>query len=349
MQITQAEQDAIFRASANALSYFQKGEDPEAVLGQIYCHNMEDKSPRQGALMAKELLIWMARFQSGFDAAMEDPEDYAYHELKSALAGMPEEQQTALLRQWIQAVERLNSLERADDLNTALAASKERPVCQDRTPPLQPETLLETLISRIKAAPGVMETIGSAAASWNPRERAAVGRKCGRNMALAVTAMVIYTMAKNGRLSGLPRDMTLGQVTVGVCAADLQREIAMQQGAEKKKVELQLLALKVAFVVLMAVAAALMAGGAVWNTALTFGGYILFWLTVVMAAYFSQVYRMIENSPVEINPLPLKLQTFLYSRPEARREAVKQKLLPQYQDLEEFDIEENDDFQPIGF
>lgn len=349
MQITQAEQDAILRASAYALSCFQEGEDPEEVLSQIYCHNMDDKSPRQGALMAQELLAWMARFQSGFDAAMEAPEEYAYYELRSALAGMPEEQQTALLQEWIQAVERMNSMEHEDDPETALVAQKESPVCRYRAPQLLPETLLETLIARIKAAPRVMENILNAAAPWKLRERTAVGRKCGRNMDLAVTAMVIYTMAKNGQLSGLPQDTTLGQVAVGVCAADLQREIAMQQGTEKKIVELQLLALKITFVVLLAVAAALMVGGAVWNTALAFGGYFLFWLTIVMGVYFSQVYHMTEDSDVEITPLPLKLQTFLDSQPEVCSEAIEPKKLPQYQDLDELDMMENDDIQPLGY
>lgn len=348
MQITQAERDEIFRASAHALSYFQEGEDPQEVLSQIYCHNMEDKSPRQGALMAKELLTWMARFQSGFDAAMENPEGYAYDELRSALNGLPEERQTALLQEWIQAAERLNSLESADDPQAALAAQKECPVCQYRAPQYQPETLLGMLISRIKDAPKVLQTIVNAAAPWKLRERTAVKRKCGGNMDLAVTAMVIYTMAKNGKLSGVPRDATLGQVTVGVCAADLQQQIAMQQGAEKRMVELQLLALKITFVVLMAAAAALMVGGAVWNTVLAFGGYFLFWLTVVMAVYFSQVCRMMENSAVEITPLPLRLQTFLHPQPEARSEAIEPKMLPQYQDLDELNTTRNDDIQPLG-
>ncbi len=348
MQITQAERHAILRASANALSFFQKGEDPEDVLSQIYCHNMEDDSPRQGALMAKELLTWMARFQSGFDAAMEDPEGYAYNELRNALTGMPEEQQITLLQEWIQAVERMNSLEHMDDLETALVAQKKCPICQSKVSQFQPETLLKLLISRIKAVPRVMETIANAAVPWKFRDRIIVERKCGRNMDLAVTAMVIYTMAKNGQLSGFPQDITLSQVALGVCTADLQHEIIMQHAGEQEK-EAEFLALKITFVVLMAVAAALIVGGAVWNTALAFGGYILFWLTIVMAAYFSQVSKISENCDDEIDPLPLKLQTFLYPLPEVRSDTIKQKHSPQYQELEECNTEEDDDFQPLGY
>lgn len=351
MQITQAEQKAIFRASANALSYFQKGEAPEEVLSQIYCHNMDDKSPRQGAMMAKELMTWMARFQRGFDAAIDDPDGYAYNELKSALAGMPEERKTALLQEWLMAADRLNSQKCEEDSEDAFAAQKTDSACNVKEPELCPETLLKTFVLRIKSAPGALQSIHKGKAAWTPRERGIVEMKCGRNMDLAVTAMVIYTMAKNGQLSGLPQDITLGEVAVGVCAADLQQELAMQQSVDDKTTERHQLALKITVMVLMAAAsAALLIGGVVLlNPILAYLGIVLLQLTVVMGVHFKNVCRIAENSDSEISPLPLKLQNFLYSQPKADSKEVEPKLLPKHQPSEESDVLENYDVQPLGF
>ncbi len=351
MQITQAEQKAIFRASANALSYFEEGEDPREVLSQIYCHNMEDKSPHQGAMMAKELMTWMARFQRGFDAAIDDPEGYAYNELKSALAGMPEERREELLQEWLMAADCLNSQKCEEDSENAFAAQKENSACNGKEPGLCPETLLKTLVLRIKFAPRALQSILKGEAAWTPRERVIVEMKCGRNMDLAVTAMVIYTMAKNGQLSGLPQDITLGEVAVGVCAADLQQELAMQQSVDDKTAERQQLALKITVVVLMAAAsAALLIGGAVLlNPIVAYLGVVMAQLTVVMAAHFKNICRISENSDTEISPLPLKLQNFLHLQPKEDREEVEPKLLPKHQPSEESDLLENYDVQPLGF
>ncbi len=55
-------------------------------------------------------------------------------------------------------------------------------------------------------------------------ERLWARQQIGDEMVLVVTTMVLYTMAKNGELSGLSRETTLAQVTLCTCAENVKAE-----------------------------------------------------------------------------------------------------------------------------
>ena len=85
MNMTAQERAALVRRSAYAWSALQEGTDAREVLSDLYCNNLTDKSPAQGALMTGELVQWMARFQDCYDAVLEDPRGYPAHVLKEEL------------------------------------------------------------------------------------------------------------------------------------------------------------------------------------------------------------------------------------------------------------------------
>ena len=74
-KLSDTEQRNIIRRSAAAISQLQDGEDAIRVLSGIYCGSLPDKSPRQGELMAREVLTWISEFQDSYDRAAEDPEN----------------------------------------------------------------------------------------------------------------------------------------------------------------------------------------------------------------------------------------------------------------------------------
>ena len=187
--LSQEEFDRLTQRAAGVLSNFQPGEDAVAVLSRIYRENLPDKSPRQGALMAQELIGWISLFRSGCDAASEDPEGYVRYMLTDMLKGQDPETRCRVLRSLIGA-----------EQQSAGNGSED------------PEALMEQAVALLSRCPAL-----PAPENYDPQQAKLY---CGEDMILAATAMMLYTMAKNGELPGMPRDLTLAQTALCVCAND---------------------------------------------------------------------------------------------------------------------------------
>lgn len=198
MNITAPERSALIRSSAYTWSWCQEGVDGQTILSNLYCSNLEDKTPAQGALMTRELCQWIARFQNTYDAVLEDPAGYPAHVLQEALEAVPAEQQcqllTGLIRAW---------------------GPEEPAVPQTR------DALLAAALESLSAGADGLERFLPSAGADELREREQVKFRCGPDMTLAVNAMTCYTLAQSGELPPLPGDGSLAQTAIGVCAEDL--------------------------------------------------------------------------------------------------------------------------------
>ena len=299
MHLSDKERKYIIRRTADAIGRIQTGEDAIAVLSEIYCQNMEDKSPRQGQLMAEEVLRWIGKFQNTFEDAMEDPVRCFRHNWMQTMEAVPLDAQCDLLRREL-----------------GLSADAGEPV----SPQLR-DSLLEELSGRLTDAdPKGMEarfTLGDP--TPDNSNRTAAKAVIGEDMLLAVTAMVLYTMVQNGQLETVEPDLTLAQAVIGVCAED---ELAMirvlaQSEMHQQRVQKRMKALRVTCFVTLAAALGgmVLAGslaavsGLAIESILAVCGYLLLWLGIVLELYYRSMAEMIRDEedefpyiPVHVNP-----------------------------------------------
>ncbi len=322
MKITEQERVSLIRRSAYAWSHFQENGNAVDILSKIYCHNLIDKSPKQGELMTTELLLWMARFQDCYDAALEDPAAYTEYILTQELDALPLQQQCQALEQVIQASQSADASESVLPYHGTVS-------------PQARDSLRQEAVQRITNGEdtAVLEQILLAADDAEPHNRKLVKTICGEDMVLAVNAMVLYTMAKNGELSEIPKDVSLAQVAIGACTEDQFRSISRdeRQGClSKEAAAKRKQALTTAFRAMMLLSSVALAGGFAMLLArstsirrcLIIGAALLAALGVIVAEKFKLDRQMVEDQADEIVEIPLKLPraTAVWTRTKAKQD-----------------------------
>lgn len=309
--LSDKERKHIIRRSAAAISQLQDGEDAIGVLSGIYCENLPDKSPRQGELMAREVLDWIGRFQASFDEALEGPEDYLCRTISEMLAQLPLEEQCELLGQ-------------------GLGIPVERAAVSE---PLR-DSLLREASARLMESDAILTLQPGSIDRESIQARNAAKEIVGEEMLLAVTSMVVYTMAKKGELSGVPEKISLAQVAIGVCTEDKLAELSC---LKEMNIENQLWVLKAACVSTM-LAAVTVAGVGGWLMGLdlavvaAFCGYVLLWLGVVLSIYYKTTADMIREEAADIPYIPLNVYPVEAVAEEKRETAEKHLPWPERQD-----------------
>ena len=315
MKITEQERKLIIRRSAGAISQIQEGEDAISVLSGIYCQNLTEKSPRQGELMARELFSWIGQFQKALDDAATEPEEYLRAELVRTLSDLPADEQCAFLRRELETLGGSVEDGPPETLRDRLATEVSRRVTQWELP------------EQAIPLPGAEEL----------RERKAAKEILGEEMLAAVTAMVIYTMAKNGELSGVPEKLTLAQTAVGVCTEDALTEIRLaarkgylqQQEAQKKLRALRAACYRMvlaAGVAIAGTAAVMLAKGMAALSVAALCGYLLLWLGVVLGIWYHSNAQMIRD---EAEDIPyLAVNTYPIAETSVPQTPAPQKHLP---------------------
>ncbi len=313
-KLSDTERNNIIRRSAAAISQLQGGEDAVGVLSGIYCGFLPDKSPRQGQLMAREVLEWIDRFHASCDGAMEGPEDYLCRAVAAPLAQLPLEEQCEFL-----------------------ARQLDMPLSQMPTEALRDSLLRESARKMLTSMdfPDVQSGTEELSGWETVPQRNEMKEIVGEEMFLAVTAMIIYAMAKNGELSGVPEKISLAQVTIGVCAEDKLAELqwAAKMGyLEKTLIENRLWILKAACISTM-LAAQIVVGVGGWLAGMPLAavaalcGYTLLWLGVVLCIYYKVNAEMIRE---EVSLIPYRTVSAypVEVTEEGREQRTVQKNLP---------------------
>ena len=314
MHLSDKERKNMIRRVADAIGQLEAGEDAICVLSGIYRQNLQDKSPRQGQLMAQVVLRWIDRFQTVFEDALENPEGCFLENMKQMLAEVPVETQCELLMGELGISEKTADLS-AEQLRDSLLA--------DLTGRLTEESA--------NAIPGLSLPEGSNQEDQTFRDTAKA--VIGEDMLLAVTAMVIYTMAKNGQLENVSDDLTLSQVTVSVCTEDAMAQIRsmagkthLQEKAEKKRKALRITCflVTVAAIGITALGASLaVSSGVCVEGVLALCGYILLWLGVTLTIYYRAMAEMIREEAETVPYIPV------HTDPEVKTDK-KQESLPKH-------------------
>ncbi len=220
MKITEQEHRNIIRRVCDAMERIQTGEDAIRILAEIYCDSMPDKEYWQGRVMAQETLRWIGQFNGSMESAEKDPEGYVRRSLAASLKGLPLQQQCTELRRVKRFLELLDAEEVVDEEALQRARYAAELEIDDS---VYAQSLRNTLLSEVAArvVKGKhLRTLMGAQFDGSTRDWDLLNSCIGEDMQKAVTAMVIYTMAKNGELENVPDTVTLPLVTIGVCAED---------------------------------------------------------------------------------------------------------------------------------
>ena len=295
MQITQTEHNQLVRRVADALSNFQPGEDAIAVLSRIYQENLPDKSPRQGKLMAEELIQWMSRFRGGYDAALSNPGGFSRYALTESLRELSLEDQCRVLHRILRQEKGMEP-----DIFPGPATQQQR------------DELLEEILQLL-----TVHTELPSPLEGDYERQQWTKLHCGEEMTLATTAMILYTMAKNGELSGLPRDLTLGQAALCVCTNDTQCQLLWAEAngymtQSRVQTLMQVLSLTFKTLWLCAVIPIVLSAFVVEGTlAFTAGGLVTLGSMILLTSCaFREFHEMLAVAADMITEVPLKLQAF---------------------------------------
>lgn len=316
IKLTDTEENAIIRRTAAAIGELQEGEDAISVLSRIYCQNLPDKSPRQGDLMARELVSWMNRFRQSMADAEGDPEAYLYRFLQEQIAPLPLDRQCRFLRQQILACGELEHIRKMQDI--PLTAETESDI---QATEAERDALLKEAVHRLSGGDRRhdLEGILDQAAVDTFYSHSVTRAYVNEEMLQAITAMILYTMVKNGELSGLPEDTSLGQMAVGVCSEEAYREIvcAAEMGyLTESEVEQRMRSVRAVMAALLLAAAAAVAGSLFWTHSrkygvVFYGGLgllLLLWLSGVLGVWYRAAAEMVREEAERIADIPLELK-----------------------------------------
>ena len=229
-----SEQNEILKAQATEIfEKLEKGESVRDILAQIYVDNLDDKTKKQGQIMADSILESVKAFDADYQEAQEDLdrfirkfqdkmdadktcEERCNYWLKfgaavSAAAAAMQEDDTdpEKIRQEIEQLEvpfEEATLEREKELrDQAMEAIKNSGILLG-TIASQAKTLAE--MDSADDAAGILIDLGNQELEYR-----------------AIVAMLAYTKIKNGEFENVPVEMTAAQVTTLVCAQIEQAKI----------------------------------------------------------------------------------------------------------------------------
>lgn len=237
MVLTNEEQKQVIKRIAYMTSRVNEETTWQDILSMAYCEFMPDKTQMQGDLISQQIIDGMSRFKTMQDVICESPDAFVLYYLTEAIAGKNLEQQchalysirlgmsmvstgieAELMRQdngakdWIDSARKMSS-----------AYKYRGPVTEQSR-----DRLLLEAADQIKAAQMsdfALDEISKRLQYQNDQVHNVFARACDDYVYRAMCIMTIYTMAKNGELSCIPREVTIDQLVVTVCTTDAMRKL----------------------------------------------------------------------------------------------------------------------------
>jgi len=237
MILTNEEQKQVIKRIAYMTSRVNEETTWQEILSMAYCEFMPDKTQMQGDLISQQIIDGMSRFKTMQDVICESPDAFVLHYLTEAIAGKNLEQQCHALysirlgmrmvsngmdaelmrrdngaKDWTDSVKKMSSTYRYLGPVTEQARDQ----------------LLLEAADQIKAAQASdfsLDLIVKLLQQQDDQVHNVFELTCGDYVYRAMCIMTMYTMAKNGELSGIPKEVTIDQLVTAVCATDAMRKL----------------------------------------------------------------------------------------------------------------------------
>ncbi len=215
-QLTQEQRDELLRKRSYALSLFDENTTTEEILKKIYIESMECKSEEQAELMARHVIKTTDMFFSILDL-LKDAPGTINEKLNLAFSDLPAEQKAQALCVSSYVFENIESTAKTGSADEGKLKEELEKITQNGTD----EGLISKLIQRTVSAAEKTKGILTYDLE-NQSEEEILGRMIADmqydpKTMVAVDSMIIYTMSVNGRIEDISNDISLFEITAGVC------------------------------------------------------------------------------------------------------------------------------------
>ena len=233
MQLTQEERMILTHRVVYMLTRSKKEHSWKDVLSMTYCEFLPDAEKEHGDLIAGHILDTMNRYETMKDVCVQEPKAFARYYVERILEGKSLEQQCRNLYCMIAGLESFDetALNFQEGLSQQIKMFEKLLKKVSYTGPFTEEVRdemkeqLERLISEENMSDFVLDdSVEMLNKSYDKADQI-LRYRFGEHMIRSVTAMVMYTMVKNGELSMVPQTVTAEQITLSVCTEDSMRQL----------------------------------------------------------------------------------------------------------------------------
>lgn len=229
------------------LSRSEEGRSWAETLSLAYCEFMPDQTPEQGDLMAGHILDTMSEFETMYDVAWTEPGAFVEYYLNEATEGKTLEQQCRSLYSLIEGIKAFDDsfgeklmrdprggISTVEEMQENIRGKRyDGPVTEAARDALRVGAA--NLISETSLTDFALEHITALLKEYPDQAHRVFGYTCGDRVFRSLSAMVLYTMAKNRELKYVPETVSARQVTYAVCAEDAMRRLVSD--AEKNYID----------------------------------------------------------------------------------------------------------------
>lgn len=255
------EQYDILKAEATEILKNIAGEpDVRAVMARIYVDNLDEKTLKQGELMADGILQSVKSFDAGYQEAQEDLDRFIQDFQKKADEGRSCAERC---NYWLKLGAAVSAADAAltgggVDREALIQELEALNVSEEEATPEREAELRNQAAEAIRNSGILLGTLAEQAKALealdDAEEAAGLLVDFGTREIeyRAVAAMLAYTKIKNGSFEGMPVDMTAAQVTAIVCAEAEQARIMEAVGTGSMAVDVAVVLLFLLGTVLLA-------------------------------------------------------------------------------------------------
>ena len=230
---TKEQNDILAAQAAEILKNISEGQPTRDIIARIYVESLEDKTLKQGQIMADFIFKSVKDFEADYKDAQENLDRY----LKK-FQDKIDEGKTCVERcnYWLKLSAAISSAtvamgEDGADREQILQEIEDMEISESEATPEREKELREQAMEAIKNSGVMLGALAEQAARLEEMESAdeAAGLLIDLgNMEIeysAIVAMLAYTKVKNGEFDNIPVEMTAAQVTALVCAQIEQTKI----------------------------------------------------------------------------------------------------------------------------
>lgn len=230
---TKEQNDILAAQATEILKNISEGQTTRDIIARIYVESLEDKTLKQGQIMADSILKSVKDFDADYKEAQENLDRY----LKK-FQDKIDEGKTCVERcnYWLKLSAAISSAtvamgEDGADREQILQEIEDLEISESEATPEREKELREQAMEAIKNSGVMLGALAEQAATLE--EMATADEAAGMLIDLgnkeieyrAIVAMLAYTKVKNGEFDNIPVEMTAAQVTALVCAQIEQAKI----------------------------------------------------------------------------------------------------------------------------
>lgn len=236
LSLTEKERAVMAQNVAYILSLSDVNANAKEIMSRAYQEFMQDKTDLQGDLMAQQLLDKMGDYITAEELAVADAGLLAAYQIDRILEAKTLQQQCQILHSFIQGLHYFDtdfvrnlSCEGIPRETVAAAEGDEDlapytgPVTEEARDRLRTQAI--QAVAHASLSDDTLKTLEQLMDRDHISAHLVLTGRTDDYLFQATSAMVIYCMAKNGQLTRVPREITMDQVVLTVCAEESMRQL----------------------------------------------------------------------------------------------------------------------------